>query len=331
MATKKLDGSLNLPFKDNERVYENLRPGQRQPWFNAFVAMVTLTLYVGWMNFFLCLCIAAFFSRIALYVVLALLATLALPARPVLWPAFNKLWIFKTWREYFRYSFLFEEHLDKDKRYVLAEFPHGSFPIGPIVAGTLVQSLFPDAPVYSVAASSVFYIPLWRHFVAWIGSLPATKENFKKLLKKGSCAVVVGGIAEMYMLDPHKERIKLKGRKGFAKIAIEDNTDGVVPVYYFGNSRCLEFGPEWLSAISRKWGVSLGYLHGRWGLPLPRPIPIFLAHGRPVPIPVFDRSDPVAFSKAVDDLHEAVMKELLALYDRHKVEYGWADRPLSIE
>lgn len=36
-----------------------------------------------------------------------------------------------------------------------------------------------------------------RHFVAWIGSLPATKENFKKLLKKGSCAVVVGGIAEV--------------------------------------------------------------------------------------------------------------------------------------
>ena len=57
--------------------------------------------------------------------------------------------------------------------------------------------MFPDDPVYSVAASSVFYIPLWRHFIAWIGSLPATKQNFKKLLSKGSCAVVVGGIAEV--------------------------------------------------------------------------------------------------------------------------------------
>jgi hypothetical protein len=24
-------------------------------------------------------------------------------AKPVLWPAWNRLWVFKTWREYFRY------------------------------------------------------------------------------------------------------------------------------------------------------------------------------------------------------------------------------------
>lgn len=34
---------------------------------------------------------------------------------------------------------------------------------------------------------------------AFIGSLPANSHNFKKLLKKGSVAVIVGGIAEMYM------------------------------------------------------------------------------------------------------------------------------------
>ena len=54
------------------------------------------------MNFFLLLCVATFFSRTALYIVIALLSTLALPAKPVLWPWFNKLWVFKTWREYFR-------------------------------------------------------------------------------------------------------------------------------------------------------------------------------------------------------------------------------------
>jgi hypothetical protein len=37
----------------------------------------------------------------------------------------------------------------------------------------------------------------FRHIIAWIGSLPATKGNFKKLLSKGSIAVVVGGIAEV--------------------------------------------------------------------------------------------------------------------------------------
>eukprot|EP00955_Chlamydomonas_euryale_P104533 365573-Chlamydomonas_euryale.AAC.19 len=90
-----------------------------------------------------------------------------------------------------------EERLDPTKRYILAEFPHGTFPIAPIVASTLFQTLFPHVPVYSVAASSLFYIPFWRHFIAWVGSLPATKESFTKLLKKGSVAVVLGGIAEV--------------------------------------------------------------------------------------------------------------------------------------
>jgi 2-acylglycerol O-acyltransferase 2 len=40
-------------------------------------------------------------------------------------------------------------------------------------------------------------IAFTRHFISWIGSLPATKENFKELLRKGSLAVVVGGIAEV--------------------------------------------------------------------------------------------------------------------------------------
>jgi hypothetical protein len=53
--------------------------------------------------------------------------------------------------------------------------------------------------VYSLAASSVFNIPFWRHFLTWIGCVPATTGNFKKMLGKGSVAVVVGGIAEMYM------------------------------------------------------------------------------------------------------------------------------------
>lgn len=41
---------------------------------------------------------------------------------------------------------------------------------------------------------------LRRHFIAWIGSLPATKDNFKRLLRKGSVAVVAGGIAEVSLL-----------------------------------------------------------------------------------------------------------------------------------
>lgn len=66
-------------------------------------------------------------------------------------------------------------------------------------AGTLCQAIWPFFNIYSLAASSVFSIPFWRHFIAWLGSVEATPANFKRILKRGSVAVIVGGIAEMYM------------------------------------------------------------------------------------------------------------------------------------
>ncbi len=43
-----------------------------------------------------------------------------------------------------------------------------------------------------------------------------------------------------------------------------------------GQSQALKFGPEWLQGISRKWRTSLGVLHGRFGLPMPYPVEMFL-------------------------------------------------------
>ncbi len=37
--------------------------------------------------------------------------------------------------------------------------------------------------------------------------------------------------------DPKRERIKLLGRRGFARIALEEQVDGIVCVYYFGQSQ----------------------------------------------------------------------------------------------
>jgi hypothetical protein len=55
------------------------------------------------------------------------------------------------------------------------------------------------APIFFLAASSVFKVPIWRHLMAWLGGAPATLGHFRRLLKRGSVAVIVGGIAEMYL------------------------------------------------------------------------------------------------------------------------------------
>lgn len=43
-----------------------------------------------------------------------------------------------------------------------------------VAAGTLCQAIWPDFSIYSIAASSVYSIPFWRHFIAWLGAVPAT-------------------------------------------------------------------------------------------------------------------------------------------------------------
>ena len=109
-----------------------------------------------------------------------------------------------------------------------------------LIAGTLCQAMWPDLSIYSVAASSVFSIPFWRHFVAWVGSVPASRANFVRLLRRGSVAVIVGGIAEMYMQHARRERIVLRNRKGFVRIAVEQGLDGgIIPVYHVrGEGAC---------------------------------------------------------------------------------------------
>lgn len=49
-------------------------------------------------------------------------------------------------------------------------------------------------------------------------------------------SLVPGGIAEMFLWEEHREVIKIKERKGFVRIAVEQGVP-LVPVYHFGNSR----------------------------------------------------------------------------------------------
>jgi len=51
-----------------------------------------------------------------------------------------------------------------------------------------------------------FWFPMWRQFITWLGGVPATPENFKRMLKQGcSVGVVVGGVAG----DTTREQIEL--------------------------------------------------------------------------------------------------------------------------
>lgn len=100
-----------------------------------------------------------------------------------------------------------------------------------------------------------------------------------------------------------------------------------VPVYHFGNTQCLSFGPSFLERWGRRWRFSLGILYGIALLPIPRRVRLLMVVGSPVKVQKTSRNDP-HFQSVVDSTHQAYMDALQALYDKHKGLYGWQDHPL---
>lgn len=63
-----------------------------------------------------------------------------------------------------------------------AGFPHGVFPVSELLCISLMMRIWPTLRVYSIAASTVFKVPVWRHILCWTGARPATRRWFKQLL-----------------------------------------------------------------------------------------------------------------------------------------------------
>ena len=186
------------------------------------IALFTLALYTSWPYILFILLLLSFVPAI-LILNLFIASTLLLPC-PLFSEAFLNLEIFRLWRQYFSFSYYMEEvlqHITRQilckllgvqklsprRRYLFAEFPHGTFPIGPLLAGTLITKMFPGEKIYSLAADVLFKIPLYRHFMCMLGSQPADKKHFNALISKASVAIVVGGIAEMFMQHETKEQV----------------------------------------------------------------------------------------------------------------------------
>ena len=151
-------------------------------------------------------------------------------------------------------------------------------------------------------------IPLYSMVLKWMGSVTATNDNLRKSLMKGSCAVVVDGIAGMYVNEPDREMIKFSGRKGFIRAAVETGTP-IMPVYQFGNSRLLKLVPKWLEPYARKMKCAVGVIVGRWGLPIPKKEMLMAVLGKKIEVKKLSRDDP-KFDEYVDEVQQKVADEI---------------------
>jgi hypothetical protein len=144
------------------------------------IATVTLAAYISIPHCLLGLMVASFYSRAALAALVILMGTLLIPAKPLRVPPILRSYLFLCWRRYFKFSCLWEVSLDSYQDYIIAQFPHGAFPFGALLGGTFMASEYPEYPCYALAADAAFWVPIWRHVHAWLGTEACTKTNFHR-------------------------------------------------------------------------------------------------------------------------------------------------------
>jgi 2-acylglycerol O-acyltransferase 2 len=217
----------------------------------------------------------------------------------------------------------------KTSKLVFFEFPHGIFPMGQFLSASLIRDITPGTMICGTGADIVFMFPIMRHIMAWIGTNPAKRANLTKILQRGDhLAIIPGGIAEMYLMNPDSEGIFLRKRHNTVKAAIQEGAD-IVPVFFFGNTRIFNIAGKGgsdsiLSKISRKLRASIVLFYGRNYLPVPFRTPIRMVTGRVVEVQQKEFPS--------DEEVEAVMQKVIAsvteLYEQKRPD--WETRPLVI-
>jgi hypothetical protein len=185
--------------------------------------------------------------------------------------SFLALRLIRPMLDYFDFEaiYLDENIRSSGKNFIFAAQPHGVLSFCGICAA--VSNSKDTLLVPTAAASVVLRTPLLKNLMGIFNLIDASAGSLRRHLKSGgSVLIYVGGIAELFKSCRTEERLYLKERKGFIKLALTEGVD-VVPAYLFGNSSVLsvlKHGP--LAALSRKLQVSLTFFWGKFYLPIPR-------------------------------------------------------------
>lgn len=308
-------------------------------FFKHVFCYVTLGLLCGWYFFILLLVpVLSFFAFYGSWIARGILTVLAIltvvPLNHEPWVPFMKSWIFKWWCEYFEITYdnttiTGENALKPGEKYLFLEMPHGIFPMGQVLSVYYMEKIIPNQMICGIGADAIFTFPVMRQFMAWLGTVPANRKNIKKLYEQGKqVAVVPGGIAEMFILNPQKESIYFLKRQNTIKTAIQEGAH-LVPLFFFGNTKLFNIAGQsgsdtFLSRMSRKFKTSVIFFYGRHFLPVPFRHPIKYATGDIVRVEQKDNPT----EEEVLAVQQRVIASVHKLYEERKP--AWETRPLEI-
>lgn len=204
------------------------------------------------------------------------------------------------------------------KKFILAMQPHGIVSFCSLCHW--VNSPEELKSVRTAVASVLLKTPILKNVMGIYGLTPATNSNVRRVLQngigtKGSLVLYIGGIAEMFKSSQKEERLYLKNRKGFVKIALQLEGVDIIPVYLFGNTTCLSvIRNSILSGLSRRIQVAVTYYWGKWFLPIPRAEKLLFVRGKPLGLPYI----PQPTSEDIIKWHGIYCDEVKRLFEENK-------------
>jgi diacylglycerol O-acyltransferase 2, plant len=273
-------------------------------------------------------------SVVAAIIFATLIFLTVIPLNHTPWEAFMYAPFWTTLRKYFDVTYdasSVHGKLNKAKPCMFFEFPHGVFPVGQLLSASLIKEVFGDQMICGTGADVVFKIPLMRQLFAWLGTVPASGSNIKKVLKRGDhCAIIPGGIAEMYLVSRTEEAVYLKKRANTIRVAIREGAD-IVPVFFFGNSSLFDIvggaggaDGSFLAKMSRKLRASIILFYGRHFLPVPYRKPIRMVSADIVTV----RQNDNPTAEEIEEVMQRLVASLEKLWKEKRPT--WEKRPLVI-
>ncbi|XP_060137967.1 2-acylglycerol O-acyltransferase 3 [Zootoca vivipara] len=246
--------------------------------------------------------------------------------------------VWELHRDYFPIKLVKTAELPPTRNYVLGSHPHGIICAGAFSAfcteATGFSRTFPGLRPSLAALAGLFHLPVYREYIMGFGGVPVNKRSLDFLLSGGpghAVVIVVGGAAESLDCAPGEQRVRLHGRRGFVRLALQHGAD-LVPVYTFGENdifrqirfpegscaRRLQLGFKQLLGFAPCLFSGRGLFSSRsWGL-LPMAAPITVVVGKPIPVPLRPRPT----EDEVNSFHALYVEALKQLFDAHKESCG---------
>jgi hypothetical protein len=207
--------------------------------------------------------------------------------------------------------------------------PHGIFPIT-MFWGSL--DLLKVRKSICCLSSTMFTIPLMKHFLSWAGSTSIDRENIESHLKQGyNVSLCAGGLQEIQYWGNEKECVLfLNSRFGITKVALQNGVP-IIPTFTFGLRKTYDqYIPtnQFIVWVGRKIGFFPMIFLGLGGIPYgqAKPCPLSLVLGTPIIVPKIEKPT----HEDIVKYHSLFLTSMRKLYEDNQEAHGMSGIPLRI-